>query len=104
MRKPVNTGRRSLLLAMSAVLFAWAGSSYAARGFIESLALLDQIRPGVTTAEEVVKLLGPPANIMKFPSQGIESMEYQSYDRLNISIAIGKDGKVRDITRRTPSF
>jgi hypothetical protein len=100
----MNTVRRTLLLAMSAVLFAWGGSSFAARGFIDNLALLDQIRPGVTTSEEVVKLLGPPANIMKFPKQGIETMEYDSYDRLKISISIGNDGKVRDITRRTPSF
>lgn len=100
----MNTGRRTLLLAMSAVMFAWGGWSYAARGFIEKLELLEQIRPGVTTADEVVKLLGPPANIMKFPSQGIETLEYFSYHRLNISIAIGRDGKVRDVTRRTPSF
>jgi hypothetical protein len=100
----MNAERRSLLIALSAILFAWGGSSFAARGFIESLALLDQIRPGVTTSEEVVKLLGPPANIMKFPSQGIETLEYESYNRLQISIAIGKDGKVRDVTRRTPSF
>ena len=100
----MNTGKRTLLLAMAALLLSWGGLSFAARGFIESLAVLDQIRPGVTTAEEVTKLLGPPANIMKFPSQGIETLEYTSYDRLNISIAIGPDGKVRDITRRTPSF
>jgi len=100
----MNIGKRALLLAISAMLLAWGGPSLAARGFIDKLEILDQIRPGVTTADEVVKLLGPPANIMKFPSQGIETMEYQSYDRLNISIAIGKDGKVRDLTRRTPSF
>ena len=100
----MNTVRRTLLLAMSAVLLAWGGSSYAARGFIDSLALLDQIRPGVTTAEEVTKLLGPPANIMKFPKQGFDSWEYDSYDRLKISISIGTDGKVRDVVRRTPSF
>ena len=99
----MDAGKRTLLLTMAAVLFAWAGTSLA-RGFIESLALLDQIRPGVTTADEVVKLLGPPANIMRFPSQGIDSMEYDSYDRLKISIAIGNDGKVRDVVRRTPSF
>jgi hypothetical protein len=58
----------------------------------------------VTTSDEVVKLLGPPANVMKFPSQGIETLEYFSYDRLQISISVGNDGKVRDITRRTPSF
>ena len=61
----MNAGKRSFLLAMSAVLLAWGGPSFAARGFIENLALLDQIRPGVTTSEEVVKLLGPPANVMK---------------------------------------
>ncbi|HUN67167.1 MAG TPA: hypothetical protein VMU46_00085 [Burkholderiales bacterium] len=100
----MNAGKRRLLLAFTAILLAWGGSSFAARGFIDKLEILDQIRPGVTTAEEVTKLLGPPANVMKFPSQGIETLEYTSYDRLQISIAIGSDGKVRDITRRTPSF
>jgi hypothetical protein len=99
----MNTGKRTFLLAMSSLLFAWGGP-LSARGYIESLELLDQIRPGVTTADEVRKLLGPPANIMKFPSQGIESMEYDARGRLNISISIGKDGKVRDVVRRTPSF
>ena len=99
----MHAGKRTLLLLMSAVLLAWGGPSFA-RGFIDALALLDQIRPGVTTADEVTKLLGPPANIMRFPSQGIESMDYDSYNRLKISISIGRDGKVRDIIRRTPSF
>jgi hypothetical protein len=99
----MNAGKRTLLLAMSAILFAWGGPLFA-RGFIESLELLDQIRPGVTTTEEVIKLLGPPANVMKFPWQGIESMEYDSYRRLKISIAIGNDGKVRHVLRRTLTF
>jgi hypothetical protein len=99
----MNTGKRTLLLAMSAVLFAWGGPLFA-RGYIESLELLDQIRPGVTTADEVSKLLGPPANTMRFPSRGIESMEYDARGRLKISISIGKDGTVRDVVRRTLSF
>jgi hypothetical protein len=58
----------------------------------------------VTTADEVRKLLGPPANVQRFPSQGIESLEYDGRGRLKISISIGQDGRVRDVVRRTLSF
>ena len=99
----MNRERRHLLVALLAGA-AFCGTAFAANGFIDNLELLDQIRPGVTTAEEVRKLLGPPANVMKFPSQGIESLEYDARGRLKISISVGTDGKVRDVVRRTLSF
>jgi len=88
---------------MLAVVCVWGGTALAS-GFINSLEVLDQIRPGVTTADEVRKLLGAPANVLKFPSQGIETLEYDSHNQTKVSISIGKDGKVRDVVRRRLSF
>lgn len=99
----MNAKRRHLLVAMVAGLSAWGGAAVAA-GFIDNPAVLDQIRPGVTTADEVRKLLGAPGNVLKFPSQGIESLEYDTHGQTKVSISIGKDGKVRDVVRRRLSF
>ncbi|MGH8765346.1 MAG: hypothetical protein ACRET8_06480 [Burkholderiales bacterium] len=101
--------KRALLLAISAGLLAWGGASHAASsGYIESsesAALLARIKPGVTTAEEVRQLLGPPANTMHFPGQGYDAMQYNTYGRAVISVNVGADGKVRDVqTIRAPSF
>jgi outer membrane protein assembly factor BamE (lipoprotein component of BamABCDE complex) len=95
--------RRHLLVALLAGLCAWSGAAIAS-GFIDNPAIVDQIRPGVTTADEVRKLLGAPANVLKFPSQGVESLEYDTHGQTKISISIGKDGKVRDVVRRRLSF
>jgi len=96
-----HTGRLAALLA--ALL---AGCALAAGGRVESLALLDKIRPGVTTAQEVRELLGPPANTMYFPARGLHSLQYEARDysdRLVISISFGSDGIVREVLRLTQS-
>jgi hypothetical protein len=86
-------------LIASAAL-AWGGATFA-QGQLSSLEPVAKIQPGVTTAGQVRELLGPPARILKFPARGIEAMEYDArdYGRIVISIAIGSDGKVRDVTR-----
>ena len=100
----MKTSSSRFILAISAALLAFAGPSFA-DGFLKSPELLEKIRPGVTTAQEVRQLLGVPANVMHFPSQGYDAMQYGTYNRVVISIAIGADGKVRDVqTLRAPSF
>lgn len=86
-----------------AALFGWSALALA-RGHIDSLDQLNRIRPGVTKAEEVRQILGPPATTMHFRREGIETMEYEGRDlgtRVRISITIGSDGVVRDIRRMT---
>ena len=96
--------KRTLLLVIAAALITFAGSSFADR-FLKSLDLLAKIHPGVTTAEEVRQVLGQPANVVSFPKQGYDAMQYDTYNRVVISISIGSDGKVRDVqTLRAPSF
>jgi hypothetical protein len=88
---------------LMAVLLAWSALALA-RGHLESMDLLNRIRPGVTTAEEVRQILGQPATVMRFPREGIETMEYEGRDlgtSVRISISIGSNGVVRDIKRMT---
>jgi hypothetical protein len=96
-----------LLLATFFVAFL-GGSVLAADGRIESLGLLDKIKVGVATAQQVRDLLGPPMNTMRFPARGIETLEYEGrgdFGRILISISVDSDGVVRDILqRRPPSF
>lgn len=99
----MKPGKMLFLLAMLALLAA--GSALAANGRVESLDLLDKIKPGVTTAQQVRDLLGPPANTMQFPARGIETLEYEASDfgRLMISISVGGDGVVREVLRMRQS-
>ena len=89
------------------IAFLLCGSVAYAQGRIDQPERLNQIRLGVTTDVQVEQLLGKPARRMKFPREGIDSMEYHMRDggeQWLISIAIKRDGKekgtVRDIQRR----
>ena len=89
-------------LSATSLAMLFAGSALAGGGRVESLDLLDKIRPGVTTAQQVRELLGPPANTMPFPARGLDSLEYEARDysdQLVISISIGSDGIVREVMR-----
>jgi hypothetical protein len=88
-------------LSLASLLFCWSAVLFA-HGMLDSLASLDQIKPGVTRAEEVRKILGAPARTLNFPARGIQALEYDARDggrRLVVSIAVGNDGIVRDILR-----
>ena len=91
-----------LLIASSAALFA--GSAFAAGGYLDSLAALDGIKVGVTTGQQVRDLLGPPLNTMHFPARGVESLEYEGrgeFGRVLVSISVG-NGVVQEVQRRRP--
>ena len=91
--------KKWLLAASLAMLVA--GGAFAS-GRIESLDLLDKIRPGVTTAQQVRELFGPPARTLSFPARGLQALEYEARDYSNslvISISFGSDGVVREVMR-----
>ena len=93
---------KSRIVAAFAVIALLAGSSAFARGFIQDPGLLDKIKPGVTTAQEVEQILGPPANRTEFPRLGQSSLDYvmrvwtETYD---VGVILGKDGVVREVQR-----
>ena len=82
----------------------FAGSVFAAGGYLDSLAALDGIKVGVTTGQQVRDLLGPPLNTMRFPARGVESLEYEGrgeFGRVLVSISVG-NGIVQEVLRRRP--
>ena len=79
-----------------------AGSSVFAAGRILNPELLDKIKPGVTTAQEVEQILGPPASRSDFSRLGLVSMDYEMRewsDWFDIGVMIGKDGIVREVQK-----
>jgi hypothetical protein len=85
------------------VLLVSAGPAFAL-GFIQSPQLLDKIRIGVTTAQEVEQILGPPAGRSHFPKLNRTSMDYtiagdMGKNRDDVGIIIDDSGIVRDIQR-----
>ena len=95
------TAKYGVIVALAAALLL-AGSSALAAGYILAPELLDQIKPGVTTAQEVEQILGPPANRSDFPRLGLVSMDYEMRvwtDWFNVGVMIGKDGIVRDVQK-----
>jgi hypothetical protein len=93
--------RRRFVAALAGFLLLPAGPAFA-RGFIQSPELLGKIKPGVTTAQEVEAILGPPANRSEFPKLGLISMDYVMKvwtDTYDVGVMIGKDGVVHDVQK-----
>jgi len=100
--------RKTFFLPLLAVILLLASGAVVARGFIQSPALLDKIKPGVTTAQEVEQILGAPAGRSNFPAVGLISMDYtiagdMGKNRVDVGIMIDKRGIVRDI-QKTPQY
>ena len=95
------TSTSRIVAAFAAIALLVCSSAFA-RGFIQDAGLLDRIRPGVTTAQEVEQILGPPANRSSFPRLELSSMDYVTKvwsDTYDIGVMIGKDGVVREVQR-----
>jgi hypothetical protein len=93
---------KNRVVASFAVVALLAAPSAFARGFIQDSSLFDRIKPGVTTAAEVERILGAPANRTSFPRREITSMDYvtrewtETYD---VGVILGKDGVVREVQK-----
>jgi outer membrane protein assembly factor BamE (lipoprotein component of BamABCDE complex) len=93
---------RSRIVALLTALSLLAAAPAFARGNIQNPELLDRIKPGVTTAQEVEQILGPPANRSSFPRLGYDSMDYVMRlwtDIYDVGVLVGKDGVVRDVQK-----
>jgi hypothetical protein len=94
------TARRWVAAALLAA--AAMGGAWAAGGRIEDLDKVAQIRPGVTTVQQVRDMFGPPARTLTLRAKGLQAMEYDARDYsdlLVISISYGSDGIVREVLR-----
>jgi len=98
-----KAGRTRILIAAGALAagILVAGGAYAGGRFVP-LALLDKIKPGVTTEQQVLELLGPSPRTIDYPKRGLRDLQYETVDYgdfLNVVISIGNDGLVRDVAR-----
>ena|SRR5271170_253391 len=87
-------------LAASLAIF-FAGGAIAGGRFVP-IALLDQIKPGVTTERQVLDLLGPSPRTIDYPRRGLRDLQYETVDYgdfLDVVISVGNDGVVRDVAK-----
>jgi hypothetical protein len=95
------TTRRQIVAAMAATVLL-VGAPVFGAGYLQSPEVLDKIKPGVTTAQDVERLLGPPANRSNFPRLGLISMDYVmrvDTDIYDIGVMITRDGVVKEVQR-----
>jgi outer membrane protein assembly factor BamE (lipoprotein component of BamABCDE complex) len=95
------TTKGRIVAALAAIVLL-AGIPAFGSGVLWSMEMLDKIKPGVTTAQEVEQILGRPANRSHFPRLGLESMDYVTRvgtDVYDIGVMITKDGIVKEVQR-----
>ena len=95
------TKGNGIMAALAAILSLASATAFAA-GFIVNPDLLDRIKPGVTTAQEVEQILGPPRGRSDFSRLGVVSMDYETRiwtETYDVGVMIGKDGVVREIQK-----
>jgi outer membrane protein assembly factor BamE (lipoprotein component of BamABCDE complex) len=88
--------------ALVAVALLTAGTLAFADGFIKSPELLDKIRIGETTSQQVTEILGRPARVAKFPRREVEAWDYTMRDGakgVEVSIEIDSKGVVRNVQK-----
>jgi outer membrane protein assembly factor BamE (lipoprotein component of BamABCDE complex) len=89
-------------IALCAVALLTAGGLAFADGLIKSPELLEKIRIGVTTSQQVTEILGPPARIEKFARRNVEAWDYRVQGwgtDSSISIEIDSKGIVSNVQR-----
>jgi hypothetical protein len=98
----MRTMTRSRFIAALAAIVLLAATPALARGLIQRPELLDKIKVGTTTAQEVEQILGAPANRSSFPRLGLVSMDYELIewgDTYDVGVLIDKGGIVRDMQK-----
>ena len=94
-------GKWSGLVSSAIALLAAAGLALA-DGFIKSPELLNKIRIGETTSQQVTEILGPPVRIEKFDRRQVEAWDYRAHDggeTVIVSIEINSKGVVSNVQR-----
>src|SRR5258706_7175030 len=89
-------------IGLFAVVSLSAGGLAFANGFVKSPELLDKIRIGATTSQQVIEILGPPATVAKFTRRNVEAWDYrvQGWGRnADVSIEIDSKGIVSNVQR-----
>jgi outer membrane protein assembly factor BamE (lipoprotein component of BamABCDE complex) len=88
--------------ALSAFVLLTAAGLARADGFIKSPELLDKIRAGETTSQQVMEILGKPARVEKFPRRQVEAWGYRMQEwgkPVEISVEIDGKGVVSNVEK-----
>jgi hypothetical protein len=94
--------RTAISVSLFAIAMLTAGCQATGGGYLSKPELLDQIKPGVTTAQEVEQLLGTPLNRAHFPAVGRSSMDYEMQewtDMFDVAVMIDDGGIVREVLK-----
>ena len=78
-----------------------AGLAFA-DGYIKSPELLNKIRIGETTSQQVTEILGPPVRVERFARRQVEAWDYRTRDwgeTVMVSIEIDSRGIVSNVQR-----
>jgi len=90
----INAALAAMLVLASAQVFA--------SGYLQDPALLDKIKPGVTTAQEVEQILGAPESKSDFSRMGEISLNYWMRvwtDTYDVGVMVGTNGVVREVQK-----
>ena len=89
-------------IALFAAALLTAGVVAFASGPAKSTDLLEKIRIGVTTSQQVTEILGPPEKVEKFARREVEAWDYRMQDwgkYVDISIEIDSKGIVSNVQK-----
>jgi outer membrane protein assembly factor BamE (lipoprotein component of BamABCDE complex) len=89
-------------MVVSAIALLAAAAPAFADGFIKSPELLNRIRAGETTSQQVTEILGPPVRVEKFARRQVEAWDYRMHDggeTVIVSIEIDSKGLVSNVQR-----
>ena len=96
-----QTGTWVRMILTAIALLAAAAPAFA-DAFIKSPDLLNRIRVGETTSQQVTEILGPPVRVEKFARRQVESWDYRMHDggeTVIVSIEIDSKGLVSNVQR-----
>jgi len=96
----MTTGNR--IIAALAAIALLASAQAIASGYLQDPALLDKIKPGVTTTQEVEQILGAPASKSDFSRMGEISLNYWMRvwtDTYDVGVMVGTNGVVREVQK-----
>jgi len=94
--------KTAIAVSLCAMAMLAAGCQATGGGYLAKPELLDQIKPGVTTAKEVEQLLGMPLNRAHFPAVGRSSMDYEMQEwteMYDVAVMIDDGGIVREVLK-----
>jgi hypothetical protein len=94
----MKTGKWTAAASLAIAALLAVAPAFGINGHLKDGELLKKIQINVTTSAQVTEILGPPANIAKFPRREVEAWSY-FVQQVEFSIEIDSKGVVRSVER-----